>query len=250
MRAGAIVVLISILVMALMAWEDLAVPQVSGSSCTTWMCDLYVALRDFQTLVGGGLALVAAWLAARPAWLQLQSINLQQEIAARRTIADRLTSIESRMTNPTSKLNAFSMEIAREILPYEEADYEPSSVNVHWAFDKGHDAQNLLTRLETDQALRHDTDRIETYRSRVIVHLEALRVCLYDITATAQYSGDPDLSAEQEEALPFDEERARQQLPDIYASFVGAARAFEAAGLDEIQRFRARLRSIDDRLLD
>jgi hypothetical protein len=250
MRLGAIITSMVILVLALMAWEDLAVPYVADLSCTIWMCDLYVALRDFQTLIGGGLALVAAWLAARPAWLQLKSINLQQEIAARQTIAHRLAGIEERIGRSTRNLTKFSQDITREIYdPYADDPYDPSSINAHWAFDKGHDARQLLESLVADQALRQDTADIEQHRGKVMASLEALQACLYNVSAK-RYADDPERSEEEVRQLPVLEEQARQSLSDVFDVFDKSAETFGNVGRSEIQRFRRRLRSIDDTLLN
>lgn len=250
MRASTLLLLIALAVLCLMAWEDLAVPQVENLSCTNWPCDIYVVIRDFQTLIGGGLAILAAWIAAQPAWRQLASLNLQQEIAARQIIVERLNGIQSRLSLTAEALTSISQEMDRELLdPHSDEPYEPSSVNAHWAFDQGMKARALSRQLASHQALRQDTSPIEMRRQDVISRLEELAACLNDVSAVAQYSGYPDLTPEQEDQLPHLEENARLHLPEFISRFEVASRSFREAGDAEILRFRTRLRNLDDRIL-
>jgi hypothetical protein len=50
---------------------------------------LYEIIKDWQTLIGIGGALLAAWLAARPVWEQLASLNLQNEQRTHEILIDR-----------------------------------------------------------------------------------------------------------------------------------------------------------------
>lgn len=80
------------------------VPLNPNIPCATVSCVLVRTFSEYQTLFGAGLAVLAAFVAARPAWLQLQKMKLQQDITARDAILQRLKGIEARAKYQDDKI--------------------------------------------------------------------------------------------------------------------------------------------------
>lgn len=57
------------------------------------LCEFFYA---WQTLITGLLALLAAYLAGRPVWRQLTSLQIQSALMERETLTTRVAAIESR----------------------------------------------------------------------------------------------------------------------------------------------------------
>lgn len=226
------------------------VPLNPNIPCATVSCVLVRTFSEYQTLFGAGLAVLAAFVAARPAWLQLQKMKLQQDITARDAILQRLKGIEARAKYQDDKIQSLIQEILRNIYLYpEDENYDPSTVDVHWAFDKMHECQGIALKLKSFQASMRDTHSIEEARQNVIHSLEQLRACFCAISAPAAHAGDPEVSSEDEERMRYAEAVALEQLPQKVDDLANAMGDFSSIILEEKQFVRRRLRQIDDDML-
>jgi hypothetical protein len=89
-----------------------------------WLCDVGVAIYDFQTLIAGVLAIGAAYYAARPVWRQLRDSNLQTKIQHRETLAGMLREAQDRfgrsgksIAQPMVDLDRLTSDPAGEPIP-------------------------------------------------------------------------------------------------------------------------------------
>src|SRR4051812_14373597 len=98
---------------ALVTFEAVAVPAEQASCAASRLCRAYGVFKDFQTLIAAGLALVAAWYTVNPVKAQLRKMSVQQDIAARGLIADRLEWIESRVEKLRLELADQGVQTAR-----------------------------------------------------------------------------------------------------------------------------------------
>ncbi len=215
------------------------------------MCRAYRVFSEFQTLAGAGIAIFAAWLAAQPVWKQLTKMNVQQDIMAREIIERRLKSIEANDRYMDTKLAAYLQDVWKQIYDWhaEPAEYDPQSIDPHWAFDMEKHASEILSELGRQQMSKGDTVNIEDARAEVVKALGELASCLDSISAPARLAGDPDISDEQEKELLIGEQAARIAFEGIANSVDAARKAFGLITASEINRIRKRIREIDDHLL-
>lgn len=235
----------------LLAIDGLFLPAEQSAPCQNYLCRGYRVFAEFQALIGAMIAIVAAYFAARPVWLQLRKMNVQQDIMAREIIARRLDAIEARRMYLESKLTELLQEVWRTIYDWhvDPAEYHPEAINPHWAFDRAHTAENIQRELENHQRLKADTILIEEARAVVISRLAEFSECLFAICAPAQYAGDPDLSAEQEAALETESEDAKNNFEKITEQVDSARKRYAETTATEIVAIRSRLREIDDQIL-
>lgn len=226
------------------------VPVDPNAACQTKICVVVRTFSEYQTLTGAGLAIIAAYVAARPAWLQLRKMRLQQDIAARSAIVKRLKGMERRGQDMKNEIVPLISDIRMRIYDnFEECEYDPKSVNVHWAHDKISQCESIISKLESQQNLLRDTHRIEEARRKVIDAARSLGNCFSNISYLASNSGDPEITPELEEELFYLEEQGREELPDkcdvLDTVHSEAQRVIES----EISVIRQRLRQIDDAIL-
>jgi hypothetical protein len=249
-----VIVFVSVLFLVtvfLFALNGMFVPAEPNAVCPNNLCRAYRVLSEFQTLLGAGLAIFAAWYAAKPVWRQIQKMNVQQDIMARQIIESRLKSIEANDRYLDTKLSAYLQDIWRNIYDWhvEPAEYDPQSVDPHWAFDMEHHADDILSELGRHQPSRSDTVKIETAREQVVRTLAELSACFNSISAPARLAGDPEISEEHEERLEAEEQAARIDMEKIANAVDEARKAFASVAASEIDSIRKRIRQIDDQLL-
>ena len=224
------------------------VPLDPSAACETKMCIIVRTFSEYQTLTGAGLAIFAAYIAARPAWLQLQKMRLQQDISARSAIVERLKVMEKNGREMEKEIEPLMQEIWRNIYPhFDNDDYDPNDVNVHWAFDKMHLCNSIASRLEAQQNRMRDTHRIENAVHQVIDASRALAKCFDDVSAFARYSGEPGVD---EDKLHYLERTARDELPDKANALDNAHKQAQSVIESETSAIRRRLRQIDDAILE
>jgi hypothetical protein len=226
------------------------VPLDSSTVCETMMCIIVRTFSEYQTLTGAGLAILAAYIAARPAWLQLQKMRLQQDIAARSAIVERLKGMEKRGREMKDEIEPLLQEIWRNIYDgFEEPEYDPGSVNVHWAHDKMHQCNSIASLLESQQECMRDTHKIEKVRQKAIDVTQELTDCFNNISAYASNLGDPQMTQEIEEKLQHLEITGRNELPVKAHALDDAYKETSNAIASETSAIRYRLRQIDDAIL-
>lgn len=178
------------------------VPLDPAAVCETKLCIIVRTFSEYQTLTGAGLAIIAAFVAARPAWLQLQKMKLQQDIAARSAIVSRLKGIEGRARYMEKEVDSLLREIMNHLYDFDdEGEFGNAStpVDPQWAHNMSSQCLSIASKLETHQKLMRDTHRIETARQNVILALKALDDCLDGISLYARTKYEPEISSSQRE---------------------------------------------------
>src|SRR3569833_3469868 len=82
---------------------------------TPYVGGVYAFLKDWQTLIAGGFAIVAAVIAAHPEKKKLTRMNIQSSIMAREVLVQRLSACETRQTKSNELLNGITSEFVRDI---------------------------------------------------------------------------------------------------------------------------------------
>lgn len=228
------------------------VPLDPAAVCETKLCIVVRTFSEYQTLTGAGLAIVAAFVAARPAWLQLQKMKLQQDIAARSAIVSRLKGIEGRAGYMEKEVDSLLREIMNHLYDFDddgEFGYASTPVDSQWAHNMSSQCFSIASKLKTHQRLMRDTHRIEAARRNVILALEALADCLDGISLYERAQGDPEISSSQLEEVKKIEEKSREELPEKDCEVSEALNAAKEVSASESKAIRRRLRRIDDAIL-
>ncbi|PBB23286.1 MULTISPECIES: hypothetical protein [unclassified Mesorhizobium] len=231
----------------LLTMKAMFVPSNAAADCNNVVCLAYRVLSEFQTLLAAGVALIAAM----PVWHQIKKMNVQQDIMAREIIERRLDSIETKSRYLNNSTTELLQGIWRTIydLNDDEAEYHPSSVKPEWAFNIRQHADHIASELGRHQIAKADTLRIEAARAKVIDALEALSDCAANISAPAEYAGDPMVSDDDmqrmQDALPG----ALERFPQCADAVEKAAKEFTAIAGAESASVRDRLRGIAEQLI-
>jgi hypothetical protein len=136
------------------------------SSPNDWLACLVGWAYDWQTLITGALAILAAWIAARPGWRQLKSLQLQSEATARETLITRVTAMESRRETTRHKMQ----HIKDEFSHYDEL---LEDINPHAAFSLEGVVDAATAFLIGHQEASLDGEVIDTARQAVLQQTKA-----------------------------------------------------------------------------
>jgi HAMP domain-containing protein len=208
-------------------------------------------LKDYQTLIGAGIALVAAWVAARPVWRQLLQMNVETNSIFREFLAGKIRSTTARQAWLRGLLQGYEIPTLSRI--YEVEEFGLGEFDAHWAFDRDQEAERLLDKLRTYQRERRDPEGIRTELATVVIRLEALQTTLDDIHRpehTDQHDEDRSISDDDWAALLQRGTDAKTEISGLASSFSRATRRLEASFEAELASLRDRLQTVENALLD
>ena len=203
-------------------------------------------LYDWQTLVTGLLALLAAFIAARPVWQQIRSLRIQSAVMARDTLIMRIAAMESRQTTTRENIDRITRDFMRTIHP---SEYEAvPDINPQWAHAAEQVVDEVIGALTVLQETSLDGELIDTKRQTTIQQAKDLSACLFEIHAP--YSGvldDPELNLTKEQiaAPTADATRAEGNLEQRISAVQKSGAELDAAFKASLERLRDRIRQID-----
>lgn len=203
-------------------------------------------LYDWQTLVTGLLALLAAFIAARPAWRQIRSLQIQSAVMARDTLIMRVAALESQRDTTRTRITSITSDFVRRIYPY-EWETEPD-INPEWASEAEQTVNQVVTALTALQETSLDGELIDTTRRATIQQAKELSTCLSEIYVP--YSGVLDdselnLTKEQIAAAEAAATGAEGNLEQRISAVKKGGDALDAAFQAGLERLRDRIRQID-----
>jgi hypothetical protein len=206
-------------------------------------------LHDWQTLVTGLLALLAAYIAARPVWRQIRSLQIQSAVTERETLTIRIDAIESRRDTTRKRIVSITSEFLRKIYPYEGAELD---INIEWAVQAVHLVDEVVAAFAVLQETSLDGELIDTKRRAAIQQAKQLSVCLSEVHTP--YSGildDPELNLVQEDiaAATTAAARAEANLRQRISSVIKSGDELDAAFKTTLGRLRDRIRQIDEDII-
>jgi len=204
-------------------------------------------IYDYQTLIAGGLALAAAYLAAKPVWRQLALTQTQSNGVLREMLLHRQVEVQQAraalMENVGSKL--FDLE---HLLGWED---EAEPISEHDAFGNDQILSQSISWLRTGYHWR-DRSQVEAARVELIGKIDALLQTLEAIHAPAhtdQHDEDHSISDEDWVAFLARGESAKGEV----GGSVGAARAAFNSLLQEMESeaeaLKERLTKVNEALL-
>lgn len=205
------------------------------------------AVKDWQTLITGGMAIIAALIAAHPVRKQLTIMAIQSSIMSRQVLSDRLLASQKRRSETKETIKSITQEFDRDFYFDEDAPSNP-----HWAFEAESKVRRAMEILLSQQRSKADSKEVEAARTSVIQAATALEECLYEIHAP--YSGlldDPEIALTEKERVEIFEksELAPIALSNRITSLSLAMEALESSFLDDEEKMKSRIRSIDELIL-
>lgn len=206
-------------------------------------------IRDYQTLIAGLLAILAAFITARPVWRQLRSMSIQTNTVYREFLDDRLRALQARHRWLDERLGSFATDVGQRMHEMREVE---GRLNIHWVFERDQITWSLITELEADRAERHDPDAIAATLDEVLGALRELQETLNDIhwpEHNEQSDEDYSFSDEEWAAILQRSQDADAQLDAVIGNFERSKAKFDEAMRAELKIMRDRLKELDDRLL-
>jgi hypothetical protein len=203
-------------------------------------------LYDWQTLVTGLLALLAAIIAARPVWRQIRSLQIQSAVMARDTLLMRVAALEAQRDTTRTRITGITSDFVRRIYPY-EWETEPD-INPGWAAEAEQIVNQVVTALTALQETSLDGELIDTKRRATIQQAKELSACLSEIyMPDSGILDDPELNLTEEQiaAATAAATRAEGNLEQRISAVKKGGDALDAAFQAGLERLRDRIRQID-----
>lgn len=205
-------------------------------------------LYDYQSFAAGLLAILAAWIAARPVWKQLRDTSLQAVIAQRETIVGIKTDAERRFARvekvtaePFRNLSRLTVDPVGEMI----------EIGPHDAFGVGGQLQGIL-----DWYLKtlRDTENpaIEAEKDKLRDSLDKLERALNDvhwIDHNDQHGEDYSLTDEQWEEVKQRSAEAPAKVYEHFGAVNKAMRNLRAAQSAWLETLRALIAQLDSKIV-
>ena len=209
------------------------------------MEQLLEILQDWQTLLAGLLAVIAAFVAILPVRAQLKQMRVQSAIGARDILARRIHELETRKLKESGALSKVVQDTLRALRPGEGEE----EIDTEWAFESGKDVESLIGLLEERQREMKEPSTVENSRKTVLEALRNYSVALNAVHAPFSLDlDDPDHGLTQQQKLeivaagPIMEKEVIPRLTRVQEFWADHLRIFE----DELNLVRRKVRQIDE----
>lgn len=205
-------------------------------------------LYDYQSLAAGLLAILAAWIAAKPVWKQLRDTSLQAMIAQRETIVGikkdaerRFAKVEKVIAEPFRNLSRLTTDPVGEMI----------EIGPHDAFGVGGQLQGVLDwYLET---LREtESPAIEAEKDKLRDALGKLERALNDvhwIDHNDQHGDDYSLTDEEWEEVKRRNVEAPAKVYEHFGTANQAMRDLKEAQSAWLETLRALIAQLDGKIV-
>lgn len=206
--------------------------------------DLYDFVNKYQTLVAGLIAIIAAYISARPVWRQLEGVSVQTNTLFRDYVLEQLRRTANRKAWYSKRLGSFNDDVGRRI--YEMETLEGGTINVHWAHDTQQRAAYLLAEMQTHAETR-DLSAVEKELSEVYTALDQLVETLDSIhrpCSMDQHDEDHSFTDKEWEALKVSAEKAEENVSEVAATLLQTSKRLDEAFSSELTTFRQQLRQV------
>lgn len=235
---------------ALSAYGQACGPAAPGTSDA----GLCLFVYNYQTLLTGLIALVAALIAVAPVVRQLSLSRLQSAIMTRDVLGKRLSETEARRTRAAAALQKVTVDFERDIYS-DDPEGEPK-IGAEWAFYAEQTLETLLDKMRQRRESQVDPEEINVELDLIIAGVVALIPSLSDISAPARQPwDDPDLHLSEQEEKDAAAEAdaaaaiAEKAIPDALIELKRRARALDLSYMRVIEKMRGRVRQLDDFIL-
>jgi hypothetical protein len=159
---------------------------------------IWKLLYDWQTIITGALAIVAALVAAWPVWRQLKRLKVQSAIMGRDVLAKRVADVESRKNESHAMTQIITNNFLADLYRHDPGG-DPN-ITPAWAHQSELEVARVLATLNSHQEKGLDAGSIDRKRAIVIQDARALCECLSDIHSPHSVDlDDPDLGLSKDE---------------------------------------------------
>jgi hypothetical protein len=203
--------------------------------------DLYDFIDKYQALIAGLIAIIAAYITARPVWRQLEGVRVQTNTLFRDYVLEQLRRTANRKAWYSKRLGSFNDDVGRRI---HEMDGE--AINVHWAHDTQQRAAYLLEEMEAHAETR-DLSAIEEELTDIYAALNQLIEtldCIHRPYSMEQHDADHSFTDEEWAELKVAAGKAEESLSKVTGTLAQASKALDEAFVGELSTFRQQLRQV------
>lgn len=236
-------------VFLLIIFKIIFAPSIEAIRCSSNLCQLAQGIFEFQTLIGAGLAILAAQIAAKPVWLQLRRIEQQIEIST-------ISHLEARISALKSKKSEYDKIKTKIINDFNKSIFIDNGFEVEFIAPNVHAAHNIHIELGNFKVAQVKigrdymlADESEEKLSSLKEETRLLDDALYDIFGYAVNIGDPYVSDEDLSAMKEKSQVAPRRLEEKYYAFSKSIDEFDEAFVADIERQRKKIKEILEKAL-
>lgn len=204
-------------------------------------------IYDYQTLIGAGAAIVAAYIAVRPVWRQLELTQTQANGVLREMLLQRQAELQQAQSalqdNVGKPLNELSFEL--------DVEAGGDRITEHEAHHHDMGLSRAVSWVRQHYQWR-DSTPAETARNSLIEKIDALLMLLSDVHAPAhtdQVGEDYAMSDEEWTAFVARGEQAKDEVPTALADAQRAYREFWSSLSEERSVIGVRLKKVNEALM-
>lgn len=246
-------------VLQIAAAAALLVAIVFGFGCyhfvpSVMKCGACSFIYNFQTLIAGVLALLAALVASLLVFEQIRVARVQSSAMTRDVLIQRLRNVGARKRTVASIVGSITEDFERAIYPNPETN--ETNINPQWAHGAEQHTSQSVTKLRRIQNGRSDPAAIFSAIDGLALVAERLAECLYviPIPAIAPWDHDECTMNEAEIAQAKAEAEATAkiaegELPNKITAVSRAGRTVDIEYEKLLHALRTQLRNIDDTIL-
>jgi hypothetical protein len=223
-------------------------------SASSQSCGTCHFIFNYQTLIAGILALMAAFIASALVFEQVRVARVQSAVMTRDVLKQRLRTVGARQRVVAAIVSSITRDFNVAIYPDPEGE---ADINPLWAHGAEQEVSRAVTKLRRIQKSRSDPAEINAERENLILVAEELGECLYVIPIPAIAPWDDDesaMSAEEKAAALAEAEAcaktAESELPGKIAAVKREGKLLDDAYLKLLEALRTQLRRIDDSILE
>lgn len=211
-------------------------------------------VKDFQTLLAGLMALIAAVVALRPVYKQLHVNQVQTAIAAREVLFGRTRTIDHRRKVSAAAIRKITSDFMSRLYRGDQ-DGEPD-IDINWAFEADQIVGQVIEEFRLQQSSMGDREAIDERRTILIQAATELRNCLTDIHQAVTYDfDDPENGWSQEQAreklaaAEAASKEAEKHLDTKISEVTKCGKDLDGAYVAELDEIRIRVRQINKLVL-
>lgn len=219
---------------------------------------LFDFIKDYQDLISGVIAVIAAYIAGRPVWKQLKANQLQAAASSREVLIQILHEVQKDKSECLSVLDSITSDFLKAICPsyYHDCETATFDIDGHWAHHAEHKVYKALDFIESLlQKISYRPESNESIGS-ILDKIRTLKECLENIVLEAQFDFsyfDEDFTQEEflerQKQVKLQAEQSRSEIIGFIGEIdnrkYGVKMSFEA----DILTIRRRINLMDEELL-
>lgn len=211
---------------------------------------IFKIIYDYQTLITGGAALVAAYIAARPVYRQLGLVQIQSNGVRREMLLQRQLEIEQACAAVREKVGKALSDLSREFDCYEE-EHLDFVLNEHQAHHHDLGISHAASWLRQRYKWR-DNALAEAKKAALLDELEKLTGILQDVhypAHTEQHDEYHSMSDEVYAAFLAKGEAAKAEINPALIGAESALQNFQDSLAQELNAVILHLKKLDSSLV-